>query len=303
MIEQRVRTVSVRRGPARSLVALAVVASLCLSAGCSSLKQRLALASGNRLYKAEKYEEAIVEYDKIIALNAAHWDGNYMKAVSLLALYHPGSTHEKDLEFARRATEALETLIELAPPDPATGEKVRGFYVNLLQQTGELDKAIAFFEKLIQTDPKNLDHLTNAAQMYAKAGNFEKALEYFDRRADLQPDNVDAWYTVGVVCWERSYRGGALVSTPERDQVVATGMAALEKALSIDPEHTPSLAYMNLLWRERAKVFMESQQVQEAGQSILKADEFQKKALAIMNRKRAEAAAADAAAAPPKEGA
>jgi hypothetical protein len=52
---------------------------------------------------------------------------------------------------------------------------------------------------------------------------------------------------------------------------------------------------MNLLWREKGKVLVDLNQVAEAGQAILKADEYQKKALAIMNRKRALAAGTDQA--------
>lgn len=273
---------------------MALASVLIALPGCSSLKERLALANGNKLYKAQKYERAIEEYKKILASSPDHWDANYMTAVSYLALYHPGSTHPKDVEYAENAIQAFEKVLKLNPPDQATRDKVRGYYVGLLTQTGKMDKAVEFFETLVQEDPKNLDYLTNAAQMQAKAGNFDKAMEYFLRRADLEPKNVEAWYTVGAVCWERSYRQGALMSTAERDAIVTRGMEALEKALTIDPEHTPSLAYMNLLWREKGKVLVELNQVAEAGQAILKADEYQKKALAIMNRKRKEAATAEA---------
>jgi tetratricopeptide (TPR) repeat protein len=162
----------------RRFAAAVLALALCtLAVGCSGLKERLALASGNKLYKAQKYDAAVQEYKKILAISPDHWDANYMTAISYLAQYHPGSTHEKDIEYAEQAIQAFD-ILKLEPPDDATRDKVRGFYVGLLTQTNKLDKAVEYFEVLVKEDPDNPDLLTNAAQMHAKAGNFDRALEY-----------------------------------------------------------------------------------------------------------------------------
>jgi tetratricopeptide (TPR) repeat protein len=272
---------------------VAVVAS-----GCSSLRERLALSAGNKLYKSQKYEEAIQEYQKILASSPDHWDGNYMIAVSYLALYHPGSTHDKDLEYANKAVAAFEKLMSLKMPDTATRDKVRGYYVGLLQQSDQMDKAAAFYDQLMAEDPNNLDLLAQAAQLAGKRGDFDKALELYQKRADIDPVNKEGWYTLGVLCWERSYKGGTLVSNQEREQIVTRGIASLGKALAIDPEYMSALAYTNLLYREKAKVLVENDDLAGAQAAIGKADEYQKMALAILNKNRGAAAQA-----PPKPGA
>lgn len=275
----------------------AVCLVLLVATGCSSLQERLALSAGNRLYKSQKYEEAVREYEKILKVNPDDWDGNYMVAVSYLALYHPGSTHAKDLEFAAKAVEAFERVLQLKAPDDATRDKVRGYYVGLLQQSDQMDKAAAYYDQLIAEDPNSLDLLAQAAQLAGKRGDFAKALELYQKRADIDPTNKEGWYTLGVLCWERSYKGGTLVSNEERDQIVQRGVEALGKALAIDPEYMSALAYTNLLYREKAKVLLEAGDLPGAQAAVSQADQYQQKALAILNRNRGAAAPS-----PPKAG-
>jgi len=272
------------------LGALCLAALVSLSVGCSAIQERLHLSKGTKLYKAQKYEDAIGEFQKILEYRRDSWHANYMISVSYLALYHPGSLHEKDLEYADKAVASFERLLTLAAPDEATASKVRRFYVNLLMQADKLDKAIAFFEELLRKDENNPEFLSEIAQLYAKKNDFPKAAEYYQKRADADPTNKDAWYTIGVICWERSYRQGALISNAERAEVIQKGLAAMNKSLAIDPEYTSALAYTNLLFREQAKVLLEAGDAQAAGNALLKADEYQKKTLAIMRSKAAAGA-------------
>lgn len=290
----RNRSLDPRRG-----VALGVLlVLLATSAGCSSLREQLAMSAGNKLYKIQKYEEAIKEYNKILAIHPDSWVGNYMVAVSYVALYHPGSTHPTDVEYAKRATEACEKLIKLPPPDNVTRDKVRGFYLTLLQQTDQKDKASQFFDEIIASDPSNIDLLAQAGQFNAKNGNFDKAVQLYELRAQKDPSNKAAWYTIGVVCWERSYKGGQLISNAEREVLVQRGLAALEKALALDANYSEALQYTNLLYREKAKVLVETGDLPAAQAAIATADDYQKKALVIINKARGAAATPPAAPAP-----
>lgn len=261
----------------RACVGLGAALLLVAAGGCASVKERLWLSTGNKLYNAQKYEDAVKEYEKVLAVNPNHWDANYMVAVSYLALYHPGSTHPKDLEYAEKAIAAFERCLKLEPPTPDVRDKVQSFYVGLLTDTNKMDKAVEYFRGLLQKDPDNPDLLLQLAGLCAKSGDFACALENYTKRAEVDPTNKEAWYTVGVVCWERSFRGGPMVSHAERDQIVVKGFEALDKALAIDSDYASALAYVNLLYREKAKVLVESGNPQEAGMALLKADEYQKK--------------------------
>jgi tetratricopeptide (TPR) repeat protein len=258
----------------------AVLVLVPLLASCRAAHVRYHLQEADTLYRAQKYEEAVEKYREALEVSPKSWEANYRIAMSYLAIYHPGSQHPKDVEAARQAKAALETCMALHAPDESTALKLRNYYLALLVAQDQIDEAIAFSERLLQDQPANVDVVAQLATLYAKKGDFPNALKYFERRAELDPGNKNAWYTVGVVCWERSYRGGAMVSQQERQEVIAKGMAALDRALAIDPKSFEALSYVNLLYRERAKVLRETGDQNGAISATATADEFFKKALA-----------------------
>lgn len=274
------------RRPLAFVLLAVLVASL---AGCDSVKSRYWMNEGNKLYKGQKYEAAIAEYEKVLGIHPGDWAASYQIAVSYLAMYHPNSTHPKDLEYSQKAAAALEKLLKMKAPDQETIEKVRGFYVGLLQAANQTDKAVTFYEGLVRENPKNALYTAQLAQLYAKKGDFQKALEYFTKRTEIEPSNKEALYTVGVVCWERSYRGGLLVSDDERRTLIAKGMDALERAVKLDPDYFEALSYVNLLHREKAKVLANAGDLEGAQAEIQKATEVTKRAVEARKKQLAAA--------------
>ena len=265
-----------------AVVALAVAATMLVSSGCvNSVKERIALKKGNELYVAKKYEAAIVEYQKLLAINPNSWEGNYLTAVSYLALYHPGSDHPKDKEYAEKGLAAFEKTLSLQAPNPEQREKTEKFYLSFLDSAGDKDKAIAYLEKQLASRPNDIALINQIATMYQKKGDFVKSLEYFEKRANMDPKNKETWYTLGVNCWARSYHGGLAVSQEEREQVVDKGIKALEKALEIDPNYFDALSYINLIYIEKAKALSAVGKNEEAGQAYAKSDEYRKRAIDV----------------------
>ena len=265
----------------RSWLVLAIVAAVAIGPGCQGIKEQVLRKKGNELYAAQKYEDAIKQYEELIKLNPKSWDGNYTMAVSYLALYHPGSEHPKDKEYAEKGLAAFERTLELPAPSPEDREKTEKFYLSFLNSAGDKDKAIAYLEKQLASRPNDLALINQIATLYQKSGNFTKALEYFEKRANMDPKNKEAWYTLGVNCWARSYHGGLAVSQEERELVVDKGIEALDKALAIDPNYFDALSYINLIYREKAKALAAVGKNAEAGQAYAKADEYQKQAIDI----------------------
>jgi tetratricopeptide (TPR) repeat protein len=266
----------------RGFVGVLVVAAILTAAsGCDTVRIRTTLNKGNEYYAGQRYEEAIGEYDKVLAIDPSNWQANYLKSVSYLALYKPGSTHPKDLEYSTKGIASFEKLLKLPAPTPDEAEKVRGFYLGFLNGAEMKDKALEFMKAELETNPTNVALISQIADMYLKAGDFPQALAYFEKRASLEPDNKEAWYTIGVSCWARSYHGGMMVSQEERGQVVQKGIEALDKAMAIEPNYFDALSYTNLLYREKAKYLASIGQSMEAGEAYMKADEYLKKALEV----------------------
>src|SRR6185436_12653769 len=127
----------------RSWLAVPILAVILMVAGCKKFQEQALLKKGNELYTAQKYDEAIQQYEEILKLDPTNWDANYLRSVSYLALYHPGSEHPKDKAYAEKGLAAFEKTLELTAPDPDTREKTEKFYLSFLDSTGDKGKAIA----------------------------------------------------------------------------------------------------------------------------------------------------------------
>lgn len=246
---------------------------------------RMTMKEGHDLYKQQKYDEAIVKYKEILDMDPGNYLATYQIAMSNLAMYHPGSTHPKDTEYADQAISYLEKLMTMDAPDDDTKEKVVKYYLSLLASAEKSDKAIAFMEKELEKNPKDKESVLELANLYAKKGDFENAWKYFTRKAELDPNNKEAWYTLGVVAWERSYRGKEMVSDAERETLlIPKGLEAFDKALAIDPDYFDALVYTNLLYREKAAMLGRQGKLEEAQVAMQTADSYKEKATAVRKK-------------------
>lgn len=263
------------------LVGLAVAGAV----SCESVQIRRAMGNGNKLYNAQRYEEAVAEYSKIVALDPDNWDGNYQIAMSYLAMYHPGSAHIKDKEYGDKAIVALERCLAIQPPSTEALDKARGYYLSLLLSADRIDKAVAYMEDQVAKSPRDMALLAQLAELYHRKGDHEKALATYRKRTELEPANKEAWYALGVACWSRSYHGGVQVSTEEREAVLAEGMKALEKALAIDPQYVEALSYLSLLYREKTEMLVALGKNAEAGEAYARAEELKNQAVRLKSER------------------
>lgn len=268
-------------------IVAAFIVLLVAATGCEGLKIRMLMNEGHRKYKAHEYNAAIESYKKILVLEPDDWDANYYIAVSHLALYHPGSTHAKDIAAAEGSIQHLEKLLKMNPPSEEKAALVRKYYISLLIAADKSDKAIEYLENELRKNPGDTTNLSQIAQLYAKKGDFPNALKYFEKVAQTKNAKED-WYTVGVVCWERSFRGKDVNDT-ERSELAKKGLEAIEKALKLDPEYVDAILYKNLLFREQAKVLGNAGNAEEAYRLTMQAQSLLEKAM-VLRKKQAEAA-------------
>jgi TonB family protein len=150
-------------------------------------------------------------------------------------------------------------------------------------------------EAAIQREPKNPVHYRMLATHYVKAGDFDSAVGVLEALAQADPSNPQYHHQVGVFYWDKLFRDTAL--TPDQKVLyIATGMAAMDRALAIDSDYVEALAYKNLFLRLQATLTTD---IAEQRRLTAEADSFRSRAMELNKQRRPVARPGDTVAPPP----
>ncbi|HTO88028.1 MAG TPA: tetratricopeptide repeat protein [Thermoanaerobaculia bacterium] len=260
----------------RAVVILSLAALALGAGGCDKIRSKQAIKKGNEFFKAQKYETALASYQEAERLDPGQLKLKKNIGLAYMGMYQPGSKHAKDVEFASKAIENLKTYVSHYPDD----RKAQEFLVSLYLATDRYDDAISFYEQMLKANPNDSKAMGSIASMYFKKGDFDKGMEWQKKMAALEADKPDPYIMIGVQAWDRSYHYPDL-DPAVRSHIVDEGMTALQKALEIKPDSFEALTYVNLLWRERAKMETDPKKAQEdtenANKYLAQALELRKK--------------------------
>ena len=237
----------------------------------NSLNKGVGAFSAGDFVRAGDYFEAAADLDP--ELRAAR----VYSAYSVMMQYQPGAEYQENIDIANRALDG--------------------------------------FKAVLADDPENSTALQSIASLYFNMKKMDLAKEWHGKVLELDPDRKESHYTIGVISWTQSYeprlefranvgmkqedegpialKGGLNRTQREEyaslnEEIMPTidqGLAALEKAIEIDPDYDDAMAYVNLLYREKAD-FAESQE--EHDELLMQADEWVQTALDTRKRKAEE---------------
>ena len=263
--------------PSRRLAGTAMLLlAACGLVGCNKIRSRQEIKRGNEFFKATQYQQALASYQEAARLEPGETKIHKNIGLAYMALYQPGSKHPKDLEFAGKAISELQAYLAANPDD----RKTREYLVSMYLALDRYDDAIGFYQELLKSKPDDTKAMQSLSAMYFKKGDFEKGLEWQQKRAALEPKNPEPYVMIGVQAWDRSYHFPDL-DLPTRTRIVDQGLAALDKALKIKPDNFDALTYINLLYREKAKVEPDEAKKQEL---IATADRYREQALELRKK-------------------
>ena len=196
---------------------------------------------GVQAYKKAKYEEAIQHFEKCVALSPENAVAHLYLATAYAQQYIPGVDTTDNNRMAEQAIEQYQHVLD--------GNTVPSSKINSA-------KGIAY--------------------LYLQMKNFDDSKKYYRLAADLDPDDPESYYSMGVIDWTLCYqfrqeqRNKLGVdpddSLPVRDKKVCAqvrekntadvqdGIDNLTKALQLRPDYDDAMAYMNLMYRERADI-------------------------------------------------
>ncbi len=293
-------------------------------AGCKTLTSRYYFDKGNQLFKDNKYEKAIAMYDRAIEADPGLTMAHFYRGSSYFTLYKPGIKDPKNDMRAEQAIVSFEKVLEIEPQnvncllsladlydklgneekalvyykkriennpqDPAGYYKLADFY----SKHGKIDEAVKSYEQRIVLNPQDPEGYLYLANFYGSLPipQFDKSIEQHLKRADLLKSDPaklkEAYYSIAVVAWSKSYRTPDL--TPQdRINALKIGYDAVDKAIAIDSEYPEPVIYKGLLLREEAKIQTNDAKKKEF---IAQADQCRDKYQALKKKQKEAAAAA-----------
>ena len=264
----------------RLLTLAAVALALFTSVGCDKLKARDQLNKGVKAYKDNHYEQAITHFQNAVNLDPALINARMYLATAYVSQYVPGIDSPDNLQTAQNAIDEYTKVIDA---NPSREQKVNSA------------KGIAY--------------------LYLNEKKWDQAKKYYRMASDLDPNDAEPYYSVGVIDWSQSYqprmeeraklgmKPDEHLSAKNKDQkklceelkaknsaAIQEGIDSLDKAIKLREDYDDAMAYMNLMYRERADVECDDEAARAA--DLKTADQWVDKAMQAKQARAAKAAAA-----------
>ncbi|MGA8982058.1 MAG: hypothetical protein WA735_16215 [Candidatus Acidiferrales bacterium] len=215
-------------------------------ASAQSIDARKWLNDGVQAYKHGDTAGAIDDFQKATELDPSLVNAQLYLATAYSAQYIPGAPSPENTQYAERALQG--------------------------------------FKSILDADPDNLSAIDGAGSiLYNMAGTpfdpekMEESKSYHQRHIELRPEDPEPYYWIGVIDWSLAYRGNremregynktatkmiedeepmpaALASQFQQKygETVAEGITNLKKAIDLRPDYDDAMAYLNLLYRQKA---------------------------------------------------
>jgi len=228
----------------RLLTLAAVALALLSTVGCGKLRARDQLNKGVTAYKNAKYEEAIDHFQQAVALDPTLINAKMYLATAFAQQYIPGADTPENNKMAEQAIEQYQHVLDMKP---ARDQRVNSA------------KGIAY--------------------LYLNMKKFDEAKKYYRMAADVDPNDPEPYYSVGVIDWTACYqprmeeraklgmKPDENLSAKNKDQKkvcaelkvknapsIQEGIENLNKAIQLRPDYDDAMAYLNLMYREKADV-------------------------------------------------
>jgi tetratricopeptide (TPR) repeat protein len=226
------------------------------------------LDRGVAAYKEGNYKEAIDHFQNAVSLDPSLLKARLYLATALAQQYIPGADTEDNNRNAEQAIDQFKEVLDMHPGRDQQVSSLKGI-----------------------------------ASLYFNMKKLDLAKQYHQKVAQLDPNDPETYYSIGVIDWTESYQPrmeeraklGLKPDEPLEDNNVCAvlkaenttfideGIAALDKALQLRPDYDDAMAYMNLLYREKADLQCDDPAARAA--DLKTADEWVDKTMAIKKAK------------------
>src|ERR1044071_7189156 len=240
---------------------LGVAAMALVGSSCQKLRSRDKLNKGVQAFKNAQYADAVESFKTAVELDPNFPTARLYLATAYMQQYIPGAESPENNRMAAAAHDEFMKVLEQSPSDKVA--------------------------------------IASLASLYLNQKKWDEAQKWYEKLAAVDPNSPIPFYSLGFIAWSKWYPvygtaranlgmkqedPGPIKDKKVKEQlkaqygpVIDAGLAALDKALQIDPEYDDAMAYENLLIRERADL---AEGKDEYEKQVKVADDWVQKALA-----------------------
>ncbi|MGH9774298.1 MAG: tetratricopeptide repeat protein [Candidatus Acidiferrales bacterium] len=227
-----------------AILAIAILAGL--GTGCAKLQARDKLNHGVQAYTGGHYDEAIELFKQSKALDPDLMNARLYLAAAYASQYIPGAPSEDNVRMGNQAIEEYKEVLEKDPNNLNAIDGIGGLLYNMGGTPFDRNK-------------------------------FEESKKYHMMHINQRPQDPEPYYWIGVIDWSLTYRANKEaranynanarktlreeepMAPAVRDDfaknygsLIDEGIADLNKAIEIKPDYDDAMAYLNLLYRQKA---------------------------------------------------
>src|SRR6202034_1795209 len=229
---------------AKLIMLAAALLALFSSMGCDKLRARDQLNKGVESYKNNHYEQAIDHFQDAVRLDPGLINARMYLATAYVSQYIPGVDSPDNLRTAQQAIDEYQRVIDANPAREQKDNSAKGI-----------------------------------AYLYLNEKKWDDAKKYYRMASDLDPNDPEPYYSVGVIDWTACYqprmeeraklgmrrKENLNPKKKEKKKVceelkeknspaIQEGIDSLNKGIQLRPDYDDAMAYLNLMYREKADV-------------------------------------------------
>lgn len=194
--------------------------------------------AGVEAYKSALYEKAIAHFKNVLELDPELSTAHLYLAIAYGQQYIPGADSPDNIRNGESALQQYDRVLG-GKPDVEQRVQASQGRASLLYNMGRSDEAKEAYEELIKLDPEQADYYYSIAvidwtQSYTPRMELRKSM-------NLEPTE------------ELQVASACNLLRSMNDKRVEDGIQKLTKALDLRCDFDDAMAYMNLLYREKAE--------------------------------------------------
>lgn len=210
------------------------------STGCNKLRARDQLNKGVGAFRDGQFQAATDHFQQAASLDPTLVNARLYLAMAYFQQYVPNGETADNVKMAQRAIDA--------------------------------------FNDVLKIDPSNTTALATIGQIYYYLKDFQQAKQYQLKRQEIEPNNPEPYYWIGQLNWDMCEiadrdarqddpklripdKDGNLPPLPEKKRtelaakngaLIDEAIKSLQKAVDLKPNYSDAMAYLNLVYRQKA---------------------------------------------------